>query len=135
MKLTSLFLGLTACALTFAACNRDDEGTAGKGGSASLRVYPLHHGISVDSVITVYVKYNTQDKPANNIYDDSVKTVNLGASLPRMALFPGLKKGNYYFFGHGWDPAISQPVEGGMPYTLTTDNKQVDINLPVTEGD
>lgn len=118
------------------ACKKDDPidpvspaGTAGKGGNATLKVTPKHHGIVIDSCM-VYIRYNTQD--AATTYDDStrVATENGGST----ATFSGLKTGNYYLYGKGWDNSISMEVIGGLPYTIT-EEATLSVNLPVTEGD
>jgi hypothetical protein len=129
----ALFFPAIATILFVAACKRDEPVTpqpqAGKGGNATLKVIPKHHGNVVDSC-TVYIKYNTQDAATN--YDDSVKCIpDNGIST---ATFSGLKTGNYYLYGKGWDEDISMEVIGGLPYTITEETT-LSINLPVTEGD
>ncbi len=113
-----------------AACKKDDDGpVGGKGGNAQLRVNTFHHARRIDS-ITVYIKYNTQDQPSNGIYDDSARVVKAPADT--VAVFSGLKAGQYYLYGNGWDPMISQGVHGGIPYTITSETVQT-MNLPVSE--
>jgi hypothetical protein len=116
------------------SCKRnDDEPMGGKGGNASLRITPQHHGVNIDSSI-VYIKYNATDAPAT--FDDSAKCVLTGGKP--VATFSGLKKGNYYFLGRGYDPA--QPIEpgekynsiGGVPYTIAEETT-LDIYLPIVE--
>lgn len=127
-KLTSAiaFLTLSAC-ISFTSCERDDIVVAGKGGNAILKVTPKHHSTNIDSC-TVSLKYNAQDKPSS--YDEVVKCV-MENGKP-VATFTGLKKGNYYVYGKGWDKSIEQEVEGGIPYTIT-EEKTLEINVPVTE--
>ncbi len=90
-----------------ASCNKGDDGpatdTAGKGGNAILKITPRHHGNQIDSC-TIYVKYNAVDAPVNGRYDDSAKCILTGG-IP-VATFSGLKKGNYYLYGYGWDPSL-----------------------------
>ena len=105
------------------------EPVAGKGGNATLNVTCKHHGKVIDS-ITVYIKYNVQDKPSG--YDDSAKAMNMNNSS--IAKFEGLKAGKYYLYGRGWDNSIGEVVEGGIPYIIT-EEKSIDITVPVTEGD
>lgn len=119
--------------LLLTGCKRDEPiapgGNAGKGGNATLKVVPKHHGIVIDSC-TVYIKYNTQDASAT--YDDSVKCMpDNGVST---AIFSGLKTGNYYLYGNGWDDNINMGVIGGLPYIIKEENT-FSVNLPVTEGD
>lgn len=112
---------------SMAACERDETEVAGKGGNAIVKVTPQHHAKDITEC-TIYIKYNTQDKPA--AYDDSVKCVMVDGKP--VATFSGLKKGNYYFYGRGYDPDIAQDVNGGLPYTVVED-KEYSILLPVTE--
>lgn len=117
--------------VTITACKKRQEPTpvAGKGGNATLNITPQHHGKNIDSCM-IYIKYNTSDMPSS--YDDSVKCVP--QSGKPVGTFTGLKAGNYYIYGKGWDPNISQKVIGGKPYTITTE-QSYDLNLAVTEGD
>lgn len=118
--------------LLLAACNRDDDkNTAGKGGNAVLRIVPKHHEVYKNIVdCKVYIKYNAQDAPAS--YDDSAVVLDM-SGMPT-ATFSGLKTGNYYLYGYGFDTSIRQNVKGGIPYTIKSETT-LDITLPVTEGD
>ena len=117
--------------LLLAACKRNEPivpDSAGKGGDATLKVIPKHHGVTIDSC-TVYIKYNTQD--AATSYDDSVKCIpDNGVST---AIFSGLKKGNYYLYGKGWDASINLEVKGGLPYVIS-EEATLTADLPVTES-
>lgn len=127
-----LFFILSVITVVFSACTHDPGVIiAGKGGSATVVVYPRHHGRTaiLDST-KVYVKYNTLDAPANGIYDDSMVCAN--ADTLYYATFTGLKNGNYYFYGTGYDNSISQRVKGGLPYTITQQTS-FNFDLPVSE--
>ena len=113
----------------FAACRKEDQ--AGKGGKAVLKITPRHHNKNIDSC-TVYLKYNTQNLPADFRFDDSAKCVPEGDKP--VATFSGLKKGDYYIYGKGWDTTIAQEVVGGTPYTIKEETTQ-SYNISVTEGD
>jgi len=115
---------------TIAACTRkDNNGTAGKGGIAILRIVPKHHNVFTNIInAKVYIKYNAQDAP--NSYDDSVTCIDL-SSMPT-GVFTSLKTGQYYLYAQGYDTSISQNVKGGMPYTIV-DETTIDLSLPVTE--
>lgn len=106
------------------SCSRKDDEDPGL---ATLKLTPQHHGKNIDSCM-VFIKFDAIDVPSG--YDDSawVKQEN---GKP-VATFTGLKKGNYYLFGKGWDPSILQEVKGGMPYTIKED-KVIELSLPVTE--
>lgn len=126
---------LLLCVTTLlSACKRPDTDVevGGKGGNATLKVTPQHHGVNIDSC-TIHIKYNVQEKPStNNDYDEKVVCV-MENGKP-VATFSNLKKGKYYIYGEGWDPGIDQGVIGGIPYTIT-EEKTYDITVPVTEGD
>jgi hypothetical protein len=124
---------LFAClGISLADCKKKDDDTVeksigGKGGSAVIHATPQHHGRNIDSC-TIYIKYNATNLPTT--FDDSAKCVQLNGKP--VATFSGLKKGDYYFYGYGWDPGISQNVRGGIAYTITTENTQ-QVNVPVSE--
>jgi hypothetical protein len=71
--------------------------------------------------------------PADGQYDDSAQTVSV-AGLP-VATFNGLKNGNYYLYGYGWDPKLSPPqhVKGGVSYTIASETEQ-STDIPVSEN-
>lgn len=121
--------------LSMFSCKRkekeiDDGNVGGKGGKATLKITTKHHGKDIDSC-TVYIKYNELNTPSS--YDDSAKAIFDSNGKP-VVTFAGLKKGNYYLFGRGWDTTISNVVIGGLPFSIEDEISQ-DINLPVTEGD
>lgn len=129
MRYVRNFMIVATGLLLLAACDRNKTEIGGKGGNAVLRITPQHHGKNIDSCM-IYIKYNTQDKPAS--YDDSAWCVKID-NKP-VATFSNLKKGNYYLYGYGYDPGIAKAVKGGVPYTISSETT-LDYNLPVTEGD
>lgn len=112
------------------SCTRkDNKGTAGKGGAATLRIVPSHHNVYTNIInAKVFIKYNTQDVPSG--YDDSISCSAI-SSMPT-AIFTGLRSGQYYLYAKGYDTSISQNVQGGMPYTIV-DETTIDVSVPVTE--
>lgn len=138
---SALLLFATTLIVAATGCKRKDddktpEEPSGKGGKAVIKATPLHHAELIDSC-TIYIKYNTLDLPADGKYDDSAKCVPEGTApnIKPVASFTQLKKGRYYLFGRGWDPAISQAVEGGVGYTVQDTIGTFAITVPVTEGD
>lgn len=126
---------LPAVAMLFASCGDKEPSptpapalTGGKGGTAVLQVYPQHHGQPIDSC-TIYIKYATNDLPAGS-YDDSARCVVVGSA--GMATISGLKTGNYYLFGLGYDPAFGVAVDGGVPYNISQEDT-FEVYLPVGE--
>jgi hypothetical protein len=123
-------LATVAIATLLVSCTDKSTGPlpGGQGGGATVNVTPQHHSVNINDC-KVYVRYNASEKAAK--YDDSAlcKLVN---GKP-VATFKGLRKGNYYFYGVGYDPNIAQKVTGGLPYTVASE-KVWDIMLPVTEA-
>lgn len=130
----AIFL-LLAVPLLFFSCKKGtDEAPpiGGAGGLATLKITPRHHGRQIDSCM-IYVKYNTLNPPpADSSYDDSARCILING-VPT-ATFGNLKKGNYYFFGYGWDPLLSPPqaVRGGLPWIINEETLQ-SFDLPVSE--
>jgi hypothetical protein len=126
-----LFILLAVALTSFSCSKRKDK--AGKGGNATLRVTPQHHGQDVADC-TVYLKYDSSVPPSDSTqgYDESVVCV-MENGKP-VAVFTSLRNGKYYIFGYGYDPAVAQNVKGGIPYEITQQNT-VSVNVPVTEGD
>ena len=122
---------LIACSLLpVAGCKKPAEASTtsgGKGGDRTIKVSPEHHGIFVDTC-TVYIKYNTQDAPLDNVYDDSLVCVMMD-TIP-VAVFTNLKVGDYYLFARGYHTLYVPPyVKGGLPCKIRTEDT-VKIILP-----
>ena len=128
---TPLFFALVLMSFfALPACTRtENDKNAGKGGNATLRIVPKHHNENKNIVNgKIYIKYNAQDAPST--FDDSADCImTSGVST---ATFTGLKKGNYYLTGVGYDTSIKQSVKGGIPYTINAE-VAIDIVVPVTE--
>lgn len=110
------------------ACKK--KPSAGLGGQATLKVRTVHHGSTIDSA-TVYIKFNSQEPAAMGSYDLSAKSASDGNG-GFITTFSGLKAGDYYLYGEGWDPSILNNVKGGIPYTIEEETVQ-EVILPVTE--
>lgn len=125
-------LGIATLVLGINACERDDpkptgeKTVGGKGGNAILNVTAQHHNKNIDSC-KIYIRYNATSAGA---YDDSANCVTVNG-IP-VAKFSGLKKGDYYLYGDGWDPSIEEEVKGGAPITVTEEKEQ-NIYVAVTE--
>lgn len=130
MKQTLFFIGIIGLTSTLISCTRKEKDeSAGKGGNATLRIVPKHHNIGKNIINSkIYIKYNAQE--ASSSFDDSV--VCTLADTVYMGTFSGLKKGNYYLTGTGFDTSINQYVKGGLPYIIKEEGS-IDITLHVTE--
>ena len=132
MKKTFLFL--PAVALLFAACTHDKfRPVGGRGGSASVMVYPQHHGnATVLDSVKIYIKYDALDAPADGKYDDSVSWMQGSGALLPNGTFTGLWNGDYYIFARGYDRSVVQWVRGGLPFTVKAQQSH-SFTLPVGE--
>lgn len=127
-KIAISALGLLLLAVT--SCKKDEKPVGGKGGNATLNITTKHHSIFVPDT-KIYIKYNTLEKPAGS-FDDSVTTT--WTNDKPLGSFSGLKKGDYYIYGTGYDTAVAREVVGGQGYTIENENAQ-EITLYITEGD
>ena len=101
------------------------EGTGGKS-SVSGTVY--HHTRPIPSCV-VYIKYGATEFPGTDVsvYDASV-AVDANAHYE----FAGLRKGDYFLYGVGYDNAGPYTVTGGVGVKLKY-NKSTTTDVPVTE--
>lgn len=117
------------------SCKKDDKCTAGKGGSLTVVAFPQHHGKTIYNQPTypdtIYVKYNTQESPGTS--PANYDTYFAGEPGEDHVHLEGLKCGDYYFFGAGFDTTINQRVTGGIPFTTEQTEGELDLNIPVTE--
>ena len=127
MKTTFFLFAIIILASNF-SCKK--KPSAGLGGNAKLKIAAKHHGITIDSC-TISIKFNSLDAPSNGMYDLTQK-VSKGITGESFTIFEGLKPGDYYVYGLGWDPSISNNVKGGIPYTIK-DETDLSIIVPVTE--
>ncbi len=121
------FFIVTTLIIFLIACNKN----AGIGGNNTIVATVKHHGLVIPNA-TVYIKYNATEFPGENtsLYDD-YKTAGLDGKVK----FDGLKRGDYYFYGIGFDTTINQTVIGGVPVQLLQKAGEKLIDIPVTEGD
>ena len=121
-KITFFIVGIFL-SLTFSACLKE-----GPGGKSSVSGSVLHHDMTIPNCV-VYIKYNAVDFPGTDIskYDASV-TADANAHYE----FKGLRKGDYYLYGVGYDDHISEAVTGGIHVKLKY-NKEFHTDVPVTE--
>ena len=120
---------LASGTLMAASCTKGSPNITGggKGGTATIVVTPEHHGEFVDSC-KVYIKYGTNDAPANGVYDDSIACV-LADTTP-VAVFTGLTTGLYYVYGQGYHSTYTPPyIKGGVPVTVQVQDTNV-VYLP-----
>lgn len=100
----------------------------GPGGKSSVSGIAKHHEKAIPDCV-IYIKYGTSEFPGTDVskYDASVTADGSGNYS-----FTGLRKGDYYLYGVGYDTDISEAVTGGIAIKLKY-NKELTTNVPVTE--
>lgn len=129
--LTALFISTI-----ITSCKKDeDKCSAGKGGSLTIVAFPQHHGKAIYNQPTypdtIYVKFNTQVSPG--LSTANYDTYFIGEAGEDHVHMEGLKCGDYYFLGAGFDTTINQRVIGVIPYSTEQKEGEIDLNIPVTE--
>ncbi len=117
------------------SCKKDDKCSAGTGGSLTIVAFPQHHGKAIynqpNYPDTIYVKFNTQNSPG--ISAANYDTYFVGEAGENHVHMSGLKCGDYFFLGAGFDTTINQRVVGGIPFSTEQTEGEISLNIPVTE--
>lgn len=133
MKRTLLLTGIAAIAIG-TSCKKDNKCEAGSGGSLTLVVQLRHHNALIvnDSLRpdTVWVKYNAKDWSGAPSGADAVF---IGEFPEDHVHISGLKCGDYYLFGSGWDNSVSEIVKGGRAFSTENDSGEESVTIAVTE--
>ena len=112
--------------LCFLSCKKN-----GTGGQADISASVIHH-IKPIPYATIYIKYGAKDFPGTNPsnYNNAVKTDAGGH-----ADISGLRYGDYYLYGVGYDSSIMMPVTGGdhLQIKWSDRKKTIPFTVPVTE--
>jgi hypothetical protein len=141
MRLSKITLGLFIACLVAAGCTRKNDivippefPIGGKGGKATLRITPRHHGKNIDSCVIrlAYDANNFSNKPW-----DEVKLVTMVDNKPT-AIFDSLAPGHYFIYAEGYDPLselTNGPVDvyGSGPFTVLDSNGKYEIYMDVNE--
>jgi hypothetical protein len=128
---------ITIALLAFVILSTPSCNKAGTDGEATLVVFAQHHGRTIPNKAgypdSVYVKFNTQDLPADPTHNyDAVYVGETGEDHVHCTT---LHTGKYYLYATGWDTTINQRVSGGMAIKIkhSERKKEIDMNVPVTE--
>jgi hypothetical protein len=123
-KSTSFLLWAPLALLLFVtACGREGfEGDANVSGKVAHHLAPI-------AGATVYIKFNAKELPGTTVndFDASVLADSSGTYL-----IEGLKKGDYYLYGFGYDTTISDVVRGGLHITVAKGEVKT-ADIAVTE--
>jgi hypothetical protein len=132
MRLSNVSAMLLAGLLFFAiGCTKSDV-TAGKGGTAILAVHPEYGGSHGGLInCTVFIKYNTTQAPADNIYDDSLQCTSVDSMVT--GSFYDLQNGNYYLYARCYDTSFNAVVKGGTSFNISKQGITTDCNIPVMQ--
>ncbi len=123
---------------TLSSCKKSKEcEDAGLGGELTVVATLKHHSKIIYNQgnynDTVFVKYNAQDLPG--LEPSDYDTYFVGDSGEDHVHLEALKCGQYYLFGAGFDTTITMRVIGGIPFNTDQKEGEVEIVIPVTEGD
>lgn len=109
--------------LLIAACTKE-----GFEGDSNITGKVAHHGARI-SEATVFIKFNAKEFPGSLVSDfDASVVADTGGNY----LIEGLKKGDYYLYGFGYDSTIHQNVKGGLHVKLEAGEVRT-LEVPVTE--
>lgn len=121
-KITTLIVTI----FIVASCKKN-----GTGGEATVAAITRHHDRPIP-FSTVYIKYGAKEFPGSDVskYDASQTTDKEGHTH-----FEGLRYGDYYFYGVGYDSLAQAPVEGGVGLRIKRKERkqEFELNVPVTE--
>lgn len=124
MKILSVnLLGLLIMLLAVSACRRPDN-------SIVINATPFHHDDRPLQDCMVRYKFNTSDMPGS--YEDSMACVIVNGKP--VAVFKGMKKGNYYFYASAYDAGVPGYIEGGVPFTVK-DYGTHELRIPIGTGE
>ena len=128
----NLFLSVAiiiTLSLAVSSCKKT-KCTGGAGGSTTIVAFPKHHGADTKP-LWAYVKYNTKDFPGADawLYDATIA----GDTTENHIELENLKCGDYYIYMIAIDPAISDTVVGGIPFSTEAESGEVNATVAVTE--
>lgn len=110
--------------LTWISCTKE-----GLDGKFIISGTAMHHSEIIANT-KVWVAFGASEFPGKvrENYD-----LEIQADLNGRFSVENLKKGNYYFYGMGYDSLIQDSVFGGMRIAVNKNNAEVDFTLAVTE--
>lgn len=118
--------------LFLASCTKE-----GTGGDATLVVFLQHHTKPILSrpayLDTVFVKFNSRELPGTQ--KNNFDTFFVGEAGEDHVHCKGLKPGDYYLYGAGFDTAINERVTGGMHVRIKHKERkdEIDVKLAISE--
>ena len=128
----NLFLSIAiiiTVSLTVSSCKKKTC-TGGAGGSTTIVAFPKHHGADTKP-LWAFVKFNTKDSPGTNPANYDLQIA--GDTTENHIELENLKCGDYYIYMMAIDPAISDTVVGGIPFSTEAESGEVNATVAVTE--
>jgi len=135
MRKILFLISIAAIVSINSSCKKEKKCEAGTGGNVTLVGFPKHHTVAIFNqtgyLDTVRLKFNTKESPGLNTSDyDIFFTGSVGDADVHCT---GLKCGDYYIMATGFDTTINERVLGGIPYTITQESGEIDLDIPVVE--
>ncbi len=115
--------------LSVSSCKKT-KCTGGAGGSTTIVAFPKHHGADTKP-LWAFVKFNTKDSPGTNPANYDLQIA--GDTTENHIEIENVKCGDYYIYMMAIDPAISDTVVGGIPFSTETESGEVNATVAVTE--
>ncbi|MBI3501246.1 MAG: hypothetical protein HY063_05570 [Bacteroidetes bacterium] len=109
----------------------------GTGGDATLVVFLQHHTKPIINHVgwpdTVFVKFKAKDSPGTS--PGNYDTYFIGEQGEDHVHCKGLKCGDYFLFGAGYDSINHERVTGGLHVKIKHKERkqETDVDLPVSE--
>ncbi|MEZ5018397.1 MAG: hypothetical protein R2800_15155 [Flavipsychrobacter sp.] len=106
----------------FASCTRENQVVepvkivADTGGNATINIIPRYLNKDIDSCV-VYVYYNSKRAPESIFQYNNNMVAKPSGGRPT-ASFKGLKLGDYYFYGEGYDASRNWVLRGGATFKV-----------------
>lgn len=118
------YIFLLICALSFLGCKKNQLG-----GKSNIKGKVVHHDQAIPNA-RVYIKFNATEFPGTDpaSYDTYIDADHNGNFE-----IEKIYRGSYYFYGVGYDAAISQPVKGGIALKVKMLKEITGFQVPVTE--
>lgn len=127
MKTTIKILSAVLVIAIISSCKKN-----GTGGDATIEGHVKHHELHIPGAM-VYIKYDAKEFPGADVsqYDANVQA-SMGDGHYK---FEGMRMGNYYVYGVGYDSSITSSVYGGTPVKIKYSERKeiIDIDIPVVE--
>lgn len=125
-----IVLGIVILALFFSTQSCKKKCVGGNGGSTTIVAFPKHHGADTKP-LWAFVKFDTKDSPGTNPANYDLQIA--GDTTENHIEIENVNCGDYYIYMMAIDPAISDTVVGGVPFSTEQTSGEVNATVAVTE--